>query len=242
MDSFTKITTLVHVSMGALSLILFWLPVFTRKGGKLHRKIGNIYVYLMWGVVITAAMLSVKNFIIGEITAALFLGFLTLITGNPLWYGVAILNNKKGVSKAYKQTHFAFNLIIIAFSFLMLGYALMHLDEGTSVLMIFFGLLGLSSAPQILNDYKTQLTGKSWFKEHYQGMVISGTAAYTAFFAFGGRQFMDGILTGYWQILPWILPTLLTFIGLRYTRIYYEKKGILKPAKKQEKKAPQPVA
>lgn len=239
MDSFTKITTLIHVSLGALSLILFWLPVFTRKGSKLHRKIGNIYVYLMWGVVITAAMLSVKNFIIGEITAGLFLGFLTLITGNPLWYGVAILKNKKGVSKAYKQTHFAFNLIIIAFSLIMLGYAFLHLQEGTSVLMIFFGILGLSSAPQILNDYRTKLAGVSWFKEHYQGMVISGTAAYTAFFAFGGRQFMSGILTGYWQILPWILPTILTVIGLRYTRTYYEKKGVLKPAKKMPQPATQ---
>lgn len=235
MDSFTKLLTLIHVSLGALSLLLFWLPVFTKKGGKIHRKIGKLYVLFMWGVVITAGMLSVKNVLIGEMTAALFLGFLTLITGNPLWYGVAILKNKKGVSKAYKQTHFSFNIVIILFSLFLLGYALLNLDEGSSVLMIFFGILGISSTPQILKDYRTQLADKSWFKEHYQGMVISGTAAYTAFFAFGGRQFFDDILTGYWQIIPWILPTILTVFGLRYVRTYYEKKGILKPGVKKAK-------
>ncbi|MEM6807016.1 MAG: hypothetical protein AAF696_36785 [Bacteroidota bacterium] len=235
MESFTKITTLSHVIAGFISLVLFWLPIFTRKGGKAHRKIGILYVYCMWFVVISAGILSVKNVIIGDHTSAIFLGFLTFITGNPLWYGVAILKNKRGISDQYKRIHFAINGVIILFGLMMITYALLNLDKGVSILMLFFGLLGVSSLPQMIRDYKTQLAGKSWFKEHYVGMVTTGTAAYTAFFAFGGRQYLDGILTGYWQILPWILPTILTFVGLYFARKYYEKKGILKPIKKKEK-------
>jgi len=232
MDQFTKIITLIHISLGALSLVLFWLPVFTRKGGKLHRKIGKWYVYFMWGVVITAAALSIKNILIGEITTAIFLGFLTLITANPLWYGIAMLKNKKGISDTYKQMHFSFNILIILFSVFMLVYAIIAVESGASILLSFFALLGLSSAPQIIRDYKSQLSDKSWFKEHYQGMIISWIAAYTAFFAFGGRQVFEELLTGYWQIVPWILPTLIGFVGLRYTRKYYERKGILKKSTK----------
>ncbi|MEL6253409.1 MAG: hypothetical protein AAFR87_15465 [Bacteroidota bacterium] len=236
MESFTKITTLSHVIVGFISLILFWLPVFTRKGGKLHRKIGNLYVYCMWFVVITAAILSVKNVIIQEYNAAIFLGFLTFITGNPLWYGVAILKNKKEPSLRFKQIHYSINIAIILFSITMITYALFNLSSGASILMMFFGMLGIASIPQLIRDYKSQMEGKSWFKEHYVGMVTTGTAAYTAFLAFGGRQYLDGILTGYWQILPWILPTILTFVGLAFARRYYEKKGILKPSKKKQER------
>jgi len=90
MESFIKIFTsiflTIHISAGFTSIVLFWLPMLSKKGGKLHVKSGKIYVYAMWVVVITAAMLSVKNVVIGAYGPAIFLGFLSLITSGPLWY------------------------------------------------------------------------------------------------------------------------------------------------------------
>jgi hypothetical protein len=48
-------------------------------------------------------------------------------------------------------------------------------------------------------------------REHYAAMLISGGAAYTAFLAFGSRQFFDLNEYGL-NVLPWILPTIVVFI------------------------------
>jgi len=53
-------------------------------------------------------------------------------------------------------------------------------------------------------------------KMHIQGTIISGIAAYTAFFAFGGRRIFAAFLEGPLMVLPWILPTILGVIYSRY--------------------------
>ena len=95
MEFIVKTLLFLHVTFGFTSLVLFWLPVFLKKGGKGHFIIGKLYVVAMWIVVATAALLSVKNVIIGKYFMSAFLGFISLITANPLWYGMAILKKKQ---------------------------------------------------------------------------------------------------------------------------------------------------
>ena len=87
METLSKALLSTHVIAGFISLVLFWIPIFTKKGGKIHTLVGKIYIYLMWIVVISAGILSVENAYQGNYLMASFLGFLTLITSNPLWYG-----------------------------------------------------------------------------------------------------------------------------------------------------------
>ena len=97
MEALDKIILFIHIAIGSISLLIFWIPVFTKKGGKLHNKAGMLYVYTMWIVVITAVFLSIINLIQNDYITAAFLGFLTLLTGHPLWYAVAILKHKKQI-------------------------------------------------------------------------------------------------------------------------------------------------
>ena len=97
MEALDKIILFIHIAIGSISLLIFWIPVFTKKGGKLHNKAGKLYVYTMWIVVITAAFLSIINLLQKDYITAAFLGFLTLLTGHPLWYAVAILKHKKQI-------------------------------------------------------------------------------------------------------------------------------------------------
>ena len=112
MEAITKALLATHIFSGITSIILFWIPIFLKKGSKNHILIGKIYVFLMWIVVISAGLLSIKNILIGEFVMAAFLGFLALITANPLLYGIAILKNKKGLSDSYQKKHMAFNALI----------------------------------------------------------------------------------------------------------------------------------
>ena len=90
MEVLSKSLLAIHIFCGFCSIVLFWIPIFVKKGGNIHVKIGKAYVFLMWIVVLTAAILSIKNIIIGAYIMAAFLGFLSLITANPLWYGIAV--------------------------------------------------------------------------------------------------------------------------------------------------------
>lgn len=206
----------IHVFSGFISLLLFWIPMFTKKGGQAHRKVGQLYVYFMGAVVITATILSIMNATNGHWNKALFLGFLSILTGLPLWYGTTILKQKKQTSKTHRITHQTLLYLLLLYSVFLLGVAICLQFKVMGILYLFFGILGISVSAPTLKAYWTHTYQPNWLQEHYGGMIISGTAAYTAFFVFGGANFFESIFVGNWQILPWVLPTILTVFGMRY--------------------------
>lgn len=224
METASSILLMIHVAAGFSSLLLFWIPVFAKKGGINHVRIGKIYMCLMWLVVISAAILSIKNFYIGRIEAAAFLGFLTIITGSPLWKGIAVLKHKKGLSKTFQQTHLLFELLILVAGVLLLGYGIYLKGEGGAILMIIFGILGISNLGTVVKLVKNPPQKMDWFMEHMKDMIISGIAAYTAFFAFGGRTLLGDIFTGYWMIVPWVAPTIIGIFAIKYLEKQYLQK------------------
>lgn len=209
METLSKALLSTHVIAGFLSLIIFWIPIFTKKGGNIHVKVGKVYVFLMWFVVISAGMLSVENLLQGSYLQAAFLGFLTLITSNPLWYGIATLKHKKGMSAAYKNAHLVFNSVIVLSGILLLLYGCTMIGQGPDMMLFFFGVLGITNSKEVYNHFKKPTTKEDWYKQHYSGMVITAIAAYTAFAVFGGNQLLAGKLPGYLMALPWILPTII---------------------------------
>ena len=205
----------IHVVAGSISLILFWIPAFTKKGGEVHRKVGRWYVYMMWIVVITAMILSIKNGIIGNVNVALFLGFVSLITANPLWYGSTVLKHKKKLNKQFLWTHRLLSLALVLFGIFMILYGTIYVETGIRYLMWFFGVVGFTGLLEIYRSYKYYEKNSQWFKRHYVGMISTGIAAYTAFFAFGGRVFLSKILSNEWQLIPWIAPTIIGVFALQ---------------------------
>lgn len=214
MASIISILTFIHIAAGIFSLVLFWIPVFAKKGGINHVKLGKLYLKAMWIVVGSAVILSVKNVIIGEPIVAAFLSFLALITANPLWYGIAILKQKKGKSTTFKRNHLWFEIIIVLAGLALIVYGILLEGKGAAVLMFIFGGLGLTNLPNVVRNLRKTESEFNWIKEHLVGMCTSGIAAYTAFFVFGGRAFLESYLTGYWSIVPWVAPTVIGFIGI----------------------------
>ncbi len=206
----------LHIACGFASLLAFWAPVFTGKGSTAHRKIGFFYTYAMWAVVISAAILSVNNLVIGQTNMGLFLGFLSVISATPLWHGLAVLKNKKSLSRRFRFTQIFLGILQFLFGAFLVIYGAFYITDGIRVLMIFFGVLGVSSIRDVMKMiWANQDEKPDWYRDHYRGMITSGIAAYTAFLAFGGRQFLSEILPGMWQVLPWILPTIIGVVAMR---------------------------
>ncbi|MFK8006836.1 MAG: hypothetical protein AB8H03_10705 [Saprospiraceae bacterium] len=227
MEAITKVLLTIHVFCGFSSIILFWIPIFLKKGSKNHILIGKIYVFLMWMVVISAGLLSIKNIILGKFVVAVFLGFLAIITANPLWYGIAILKNKKGLSDSYRKKHMAFNVLITLAGVLLFAYGIYLKGQGQGILMLIFGILGMSSGRDVMISYQRKNENSSWIEEHISGMLVSGIAGYTAFAVFGGSNFFREYLTGYWSIIPWVAPTVIGIVIIKYyKKSYTEKKSV----------------
>lgn len=224
MELFTRIFLTVHIIAGTVSLILFWIPAFTRKGMNVHRLTGRWYVRFMWVVVITAGILSVKNIIIGNYIGAAFLGFLTLVTSSPLLHGISILKSKKSFSPSYIRSYKRFTIAMIVTGLALLIYGGFFVTEGARFLMLFFGMLGVMDIFRWNTIRKMDRTNPDWYKLHYTNMIITGIAAHTAFLAFGGRTLLAQVLAEEWQLLPWIAPTVIGFSVIRVMNWQREKK------------------
>jgi uncharacterized membrane protein len=212
----------IHIPCGALSLVLFWIPVGVAKGSPIHRKVGRIYSKMMWAVLVTAFLMSISNLIKGNYDIAAFLGFLTIITGYPLWYSNEILKQKQDWSRRYYLIRQSFCVLLFlgSLGMILLG-GIKHHFAGMGSMMLFFGLLGLPAIRDILMTRKKAMSKETRLKMHIQGMIISGIAAYTAFFAFGGSRLLSGILNEQLMILPWIAPTILGVFYSRYMKRKY---------------------
>ena len=209
MEALHKIILFIHIAIGSISLLIFWIPVFTKKGGKLHNKAGMLYVYTMWIVVITAVFLSIINLIQNDYITAAFLGFLTLLTGHPLWYAVAILKHKKQIPvRLLKIRRVILGLLVSSAAGLVIWSILLKV-QGASILLLIFGIIGLTQLPLFLKSIKKSQADGNWIAAHINGMVTSGIAAYTAFFAFGGSTFFGEIFTGPMIAIPWTLPSVI---------------------------------
>lgn len=227
MELIVKTLLYLHVSFGFTSLVLFWIPVFIKKGGKGHRVVGKLYVIAMWVVVVTAALLSVKNVIIGKYFMAIFLGFISLITSNPLWYGMAILRPKVQNSARFHWMRIAFDGVIALAGVLMLGYGIMLQGNNSSVLLIIFGCLGLTGIPSFIKNLNGPRQNEDRIRLHMIGLLTSGIAAYTAFFVFGGYTWMSKVLPGMWGVLPWTAPGVIGAFAIAFGVKYYRKRGLI---------------
>jgi len=230
MELLDKIILTVHITAGTLSLILFWIPMFTKKGSKTHVLLGKWYSILMWTVLITSLMLSIINAIQGYFVLAGFLSYLALLTGQPLWYGIVIVKHKKTVPLHLIRIKKALSIALFVFGLALIGWSAFLSFKGLAILLLIFGLLGvITTASGLTQSIHKVATEPNWLFEHVKGMVISGIAAYTAFFAFGGSQFLCSYLPGPLSAIPWVLPTV---IGVVLIKRY--KRSILKTPRKSK--------
>ncbi len=218
-----KILLGIHIPFGFLSLVLFWIPVGVKKGSPLHKKVGWYYYIAMWIVLVTSFMMSICNIFLAKYMTALYLGFLAIITAYPLWYSYEILQQKKEWSDQYFKIRkiFVTTLFSTGVGMLLLGGIKYHF-LGMGTMMGFFGLLAIPAGRDIFMTKEKAMNSESKLKMHIQGTIISGIAAYTAFFAFGGSRILINVLhmDHQWMIVPWIAPTI---VGLFYTRYMKNK-------------------
>jgi hypothetical protein len=217
----------LHIALGVIALFLFWIPMLSRKGSTVHRSSGRYYGHIMKavalsGIAMTALVwldpIATKGtglMVDGKISQGkldflmlinLFLFLLSLLTWVTIRHATGSLLCKQNRDPLKHWTYQAPVWLLTAVA----PYAAWQGFVFNMPLVIVFSAISIVSCIGILNYLHTKtVAANRWLIEHAAAMLGSGIAAYTAFFAFGGRALFANLLPGYWMMLPWLLPSLI---------------------------------
>lgn len=209
-----------HILFGSLALILFWVPMFTKKGQLNHVKFGRWYSNAMYGVAATGAIMAIiviampltilTQYANHENAAQIaeayryfwtFLLYLALLSYTVTKHGVRVLQVKdeRHLLKTFSYLAPIACLFILGFGIIAIGVM------RDITLHIVFGILGVFVALGMMRYVlKSKMAARRYILEHVSSMMGSGIGAYTAFVAFGGRTLLEN--AGAYQIVFWVAP------------------------------------
>ncbi len=201
MSSLFSLFLLVHVTTGAVGLVLFWVPVIGRKGGVNHRKFGKVFSYLM---LVTASMaigmgtctilaplethphLSRPAEWVRGIFGWMML-YLAILTISLVWHGLATVRNKRRHLSNREWPNVALNVLVMIAA-LQCAYRGWLLDEA---LMMGIAVVGVASGiTNLWFIFRDAPSRHGYQLEHVKAAVGAGISVYTAFMAFGFVRFM----------------------------------------------------
>lgn len=258
MEQFHDILRWSHISVGFVGLILFWFPVLSKKGGRLHIVTGKMFVvcaYFMvgtaaisctWALVSPSTFTSFGDSMTSEEVKSLNADirfFFTILAVVASWVFQDLVVGMRALKIKLDETAMqgampigacyvtaAINAAAVAFG----GTQLLSGGNPRNWALVVLGLIGAEGVTSnirfIRNPRKTKM---AWWYKHMECMLGSGVGFYTAFFVFGAGRLIPGmkVLEGPLAIVPWILPGVVggTAISI-WVRKYKRKFGELKPA------------
>jgi len=196
-----ELLIILHVSFGAPGLVSFWIPVFSRKGAKLHTVWGKAFVVMMLITASCAVGMSTMSIldpvashpklmdheIFGDpvLIRGIFgwmMLYLALLTINLTWYGWLCIRNRSDHARNRAWHNMALQLILFVAS---ANCAWQGARIGQPM-MIGISMVGFATVGTNLWFMLRPKPGPlEWLTEHIKALVGTGISVYTAFFAFG---------------------------------------------------------
>lgn len=237
-------TTLLylHIVLGAIALVVYWLPIFARKGGPLHIKAGQLFYAIMLVIALSGVSLCLiglfnptgiyaagRNLTDVELTRLLawripftqFLLLLSVLTWVTVRHAVGVLQAKADRQQLRRLSYQGPVLLMFPLS-AYVAYQGIHL--GMPLLTI-FAFVSLSTGTSICRYvYKKHIKPREWIIEHFTAMIGSGIAVYTAFFAAGGRRLLSTLLPNNGLMLTWLAAPIIGVTAILLLKRYYQRK------------------
>ena len=235
----------LHIITGAPGLLGFWLPVASRKGSRLHRRSGQIFVALMLATAGFAAIMATLTIfepvathpklasheLLGhpEIIRGIFgwmMLFLAVLTINLAWYGRACIVNRSDHPKNRSPFNIALQVVLTA-------AALNCAVQGALIgqwMMVGISFVGFATVGTNLWFMLRAKPGPlEWLTEHIKALVGTGISVYTAFLAFGAVRYVPELAL---SPILWSIP-LITGVSL----ILYHQRVATAPLRVARQKA-----
>ena len=221
---------LPHVIAGALALVLFWLVVFNRKGSRFHRRVGQAYLLAMGFIVLTGIPLTIKAYLLGYSTTALFLGYLLILVSHGSINGLRAIRYRNDRAGFFGPVHRTSAGVLG-----LAGAAVIVLGWGSPMAFILvpFGAIGVFGLIGLVREIKARDYPRNWWlREHYGAMIGNGIATHIAFSQIGlARLFPgQGSLT---TLLGWLLPLVIGLAAIQILNRRHDRSAAKIPARSQ---------
>jgi uncharacterized membrane protein len=199
-----------HILGGALALLCFTVPLFTRKGGKIHIRSGWVYAGAMMVVDLSAFLITPWRYFIDpngtdkSRTFAFFLFFIALFSLTSLQQGIFVFRFKRRSGSVLTLGSMGFPALLILASFFTLIKGL----ASQNWLFVIFALLAGRTAIKQINYWRNPpLRSKEWWFFHLENMFICCIATVTAFAVTAvPRIFPEAHFDSLWV---WLAPTVI---------------------------------
>jgi uncharacterized membrane protein len=220
---------ITHILTGFTALVVGLVPMFAKKGSRLHNLTGLFYVYCMITVAITALLLCVLQ---PFKMMRLFLTGIAVFSFYLSMSGWRATKQKDGrVPIVDKVLIYVTALVSVA----MVGFGIYLLAlNGPSffpILFSFFGVLTFTFAGRDIKAINQPTEKMHWFFQHFTRMGGSYIATFTAALVTNISRVLPANSPEWMAIASWIAPGILGGMIIGRTVAYYKKKFEEKEAK-----------
>jgi hypothetical protein len=202
-----EIALYLHIAVGSCALLLFWVPMFTKKGNLDHKRFGRYFAGAMYTVAFSGIVMSSLDLLFpiamhaadaelspeAEISAiaqirefGLFLFSLSILVLTSTRHGWLTILHKEDRTALRHPTHLFLNGLLITVGAILL---IVGINTSTILFMIFGPLQIGGGIGNLRYIFRKELRPKEWWLQHLNGLIGSVIGAYTAFAVFGGRRF-----------------------------------------------------
>jgi uncharacterized membrane protein len=211
----------IHIAGGAAALLSMVVPMLARKGGRLHRRAGWVFVSGMAIVSLTAFALSAMRFFSDPTpagrSAGLYLFFIAILTAAGVSAGVRVLRMKTRHEAHRHPWDLGLAVALTASSLGMIGYGL----ATGRALFVAFAVIGLvNGVGQLRYWLRPPQEQLHWWFEHMGQMLGSCIAATTAFLVVNAGRL--GAET--FSLAVWLTPALVGGPAIAIWTAYYRRK------------------
>ena len=229
---------LVHVVAGFVGLAAFWIPVFSRKGGRVHVRMGRIFACCAYVVTVSAVIMvagriaSYRYMGIGVADQpesygfAVLLGYLGVVSFVMVRQGMRVLATRRAPQELRTPVHEALAWASMSGSVIVVGFGLAVWSD-VSPILLGMSPIGLFTGRRMLHLMRDPAGRRmGWFYSHLASMLGAGIAFHTAFIVVGAQRLWAYEIEGPLAIVPWILPTVIGVPAIVvWTRRYRRRFG-----------------
>jgi len=215
----------VHIVAGAVALLVFWIPLVTRKGGRTHRAFGWVYVAAAATVAVTGIGSAVRLVVErsgggphrGRPWAGIFLVYVGLFAAESALLGVRALGPRARLTRLGRAIDLIPPLLLVVGGVLLAAFGI---AEGR-LLLVLFAALGAAQGVGHLSAWRTPSPSRERrLLSHIGAMGTSCITTLTAFVVvnaprLGLRRFDPSV---------WFVPIVLLGLGLTILRRRYAKR------------------
>ena len=239
-DLFRAIIAL-HILAGAPGLLIFWVPVLSKKGWARHRMFGRVFLVLMMVAASCAGALSILTLIAPMKTHPHLVNhpdfpqfsdpalvrcifgwlmlFLAILTINLVWSGYLAAKHKREHDKIRVWHNWLWQGLLLAAA-VNCAIQGLRVDFPVTIAMSLLGFGG--AANNIWFMTRKEPKKLAWLAEHIKMHVGTGISVYTAFFAFGAVRIAPDVAL---NPILWAVPLVvgLAIIGYQLAKLPRER-------------------